>query len=103
MQDLIGSNVPTETRHLTFKFLECLLRGQFERLGMMRLYFFKVIQEHKIPADISCCFDLLQALTDNGREFCYFEDKVTSLCLSLFVLFILNFRLPHSVLSGYQK
>lgn len=42
----------------------------------MRAHFFRVIKQHDHPEDVGPRFDLLHALTDNGKDILYFEEEV---------------------------
>lgn len=68
-------------RHLEFSFLHSLVKGQYDRLGMLRAHFFRVIKQYDHPEDIVPRFELLQALTDNGKDILYFEEEVGSFLL----------------------
>lgn len=56
----------------------------------MRAHFFRVIKMHEIPDDLVPRFELLQALTDNGKDARYFEEEVMSNVL-LFKLILITF------------
>lgn len=81
-QDLLSKDQPTEIRHLEFAFLIALVRGQHDRLGILRAHFFRVVKQYDHPEDIMPRFELLQALTDNGKDSLYFEEEVGSFLLS---------------------
>ncbi|KAF5285874.1 hypothetical protein FQA39_LY04335 [Lamprigera yunnana] len=82
-QDLFSKDQPEELRHLAFHFLQCLLKGQNERLTLMRAHFFRVVKVHDHPDDIVQKFELFQALTNNGKDACYFEEEVAPFLLKL--------------------
>lgn len=65
-----------ETRHTAFLFLQCLIKGQSDRLGMMRAQFFRFIKHHDHPDDVAQRLELLKHLTTNGKELLYFEEEV---------------------------
>lgn len=65
-----------ELRHQTFSFLQNLIDGQKDRLGLMRAHFFRVIKQHNNSEDIIPRFELFKSLTDNGKDICYFEEEV---------------------------
>ena len=52
LEDLLGANVLKEHRNTIFAFFRGLIQGQYERLGMMRAQFFKLIKSHSIAEDI---------------------------------------------------
>ncbi|KAK4874613.1 hypothetical protein RN001_013973 [Aquatica leii] len=83
LQDLFSKDQPEELRHLAFNFLQCLLKGQNERLTLMRAHFFRVVKIHDHPDDIVQRFELFQALTNNGKDACYFEEEVAPFLLKL--------------------
>lgn len=82
LQDLIQSDQPKESRHLVFWFLQRLLQGQFDHLGIMRAHFFRVIKQHDHPEDTNERFELLNILTVNGKDLFYFEEEVGPFLLS---------------------
>lgn len=46
--------------------MQCIVKGQSERLTIMRAQFFRLIKHHDHPEDIGQKLDLLIALTVNG-------------------------------------
>lgn len=76
LQDLLHREVLKEHRHLAFYFFRCLVQGQYDKLGLMRVHFFRIIKTHDIPEDVAPRFELLQSLTDNGKDILYFEEEV---------------------------
>ncbi|XP_008551643.1 tuberin [Microplitis demolitor] len=77
VKDLLNKDVPKEHRHTVLTFLSCLVQGQYSRLSsLMRVKFFKVVQDHEIPEDIGPRLELLQRLTDNGKDIVHLEEKV---------------------------
>ena len=64
-----------------------MLRGQYERLKLLRPTFFSLIKEH--PEDVSQRFDLLVALTENGKKLKGFEEQVSN-CAHFMVIIKLN-------------
>lgn len=80
-QDLLSKDQATDVRHLEFAFLIALVRGQYDRLGILRAHFFRVVKQYDHPDDIIPRFELLQALTDNGKDSLYFEEEVGSFLL----------------------
>lgn len=67
---------PIEIRHAAFGFFKQLVKGQSERLGLLRAHFFRVVKEYNHPEDITERFELFQTLTDNGKDILYFEEEV---------------------------
>lgn len=49
--------------------MQCMVKGQSERLTIMRAQFFRLIKHHDHPEDIGQKLDLLIALTSNGIFF----------------------------------
>lgn len=47
----------------------------------MRTHFFKLIQKHDVPGDLSYCLQMLKALTENGRDIQNFEEEIGSFIL----------------------
>ncbi|XP_071440421.1 tuberin-like [Hetaerina americana] len=79
--DLLQKNVAKEHRHIAFAFFRCLVQGQYEKLGMMRAQFFRIIKTHDIPEDANPRLDLLQSLTENGKDIQYFEEEIAPFLL----------------------
>lgn len=50
-KDLLGPENSKEHRHITFSFLRCLVQGQYEKLGMMRVHLFRLVKDHNIADD----------------------------------------------------
>ncbi|XP_067006155.2 tuberin isoform X2 [Anabrus simplex] len=76
LQDLFHRDIPKEHRHLAFSFFRCLIQGQYEKLGLMRVHFFRLVKEHDVPEDVGPRLELLQSLTENGKDILYFEEEV---------------------------
>ncbi|XP_046387021.1 tuberin [Ischnura elegans] len=81
LQDLLKRDVSKEHRHIAFGFFRCLVQGQYEKLGMMRAQFFRIIKTHDIPEDANPRLDLLQSLTENGKDIQYFEEEIAPFLL----------------------
>ena len=43
---------------------------------MMRTHFFRLIQNHNIPEDLSLRLDMLRSLTDDGKDIQNFEEEI---------------------------
>ncbi|PFX22959.1 tuberin-like [Stylophora pistillata] len=82
VKDLLNPSNPMEARHLTLQFLTVMISGQFGRIGILRAHFFSVVVNHKIPEDITPRLELLQALSDNGKDISYFEERTGPFLLS---------------------
>ncbi|KOC65846.1 Tuberin [Habropoda laboriosa] len=77
VQDLLEKDVPREHRHVTLNFLRCLVQGQYSKLSsLMRVKFFMVVKEHNIPEDIGPRLELLQSLTENGKDISHLEERM---------------------------
>ncbi|KAH0546382.1 tuberin [Cotesia glomerata] len=77
VKDLLIKDVSKEHRHIVLNFLSSLVQGQYSRMSsLMRVQFFKVVQEHDIPEDIGPRLELLQRLTDNGKNIEPLEEKM---------------------------
>lgn len=76
LQDLLQDSVAKEHRHLAFSFFRCLVQGQYERLGMMRVHFFRLVKSHENPEDTVPRLELLISLTDNGKDIVYIEEEI---------------------------
>ncbi|XP_060521768.1 tuberin [Cylas formicarius] len=75
IEDLVIDNA-TETRHSVFGFMNALVKGQSERLNIMRAQFFRLIKHHEHPEDIAQRLDLLISLTCNGKIILFFEEEI---------------------------
>ncbi|XP_017881114.1 tuberin isoform X2 [Ceratina calcarata] len=77
VQDLLDKDVPREHRHVTLNFLRCLVQGQYSKLSsLMRVKFFMVVKEHNILEDIGPRLELLQSLTENGKDILHLEERM---------------------------
>ncbi|XP_048507911.1 tuberin isoform X2 [Athalia rosae] len=84
VQDLLTKDkeVPREYRHLALQFLRCLVQGQYGKLSpIMRVKFFMVVKNHEVPEDIGPRLELLQSLTENGKDIIHLEDRIGPLLL----------------------
>ncbi|RMX59744.1 hypothetical protein pdam_00021002 [Pocillopora damicornis] len=85
LQD-IGKNSPLANRVKYLRDLCDFLINKrvedFNRLGILRAHFFSVVVNHKIPEDITPRLELLQALSDNGKDISYFEERTGPFLLS---------------------
>lgn len=76
LKDLLHRDQAKECRHLVFWFLQRLVEGQYDRLGIMRAHFFRVVKQHDHPEDTNECFKLLDTLTSMGKDLLYFEEEM---------------------------
>uniref|UniRef100_A0AAU7B8N1 Tuberin n=1 Tax=Pyrrhocoris apterus TaxID=37000 RepID=A0AAU7B8N1_PYRAP len=76
LEDLFSPEVPQDIRHLVFAFFRALIQGQYERIGMMRLQFFRLVANHSVPGDIVPRLEIFQTLTDSGKDILYMEENV---------------------------
>ncbi|KAH8305598.1 hypothetical protein KR059_003548 [Drosophila kikkawai] len=74
--DLIVPNKPAETRQIALSFYKRLIHTQYKNLTIMREKFFLVIQNHETREDLRHLLDLLDTLTDNGKDITNFEEKI---------------------------
>ncbi|XP_074649402.1 tuberin-like [Tubulanus polymorphus] len=84
MHDLLEPNVTTENRHLALKFLEHLIRGQYEKLGILRAHFFRVVKGHALLEDCQRRLELFKTLTKDGKDLTYFEEDTGPFLLQWF-------------------
>ena len=75
-KDLIVPHKPAEQRQVALVFYRKLIQGQYDNLNMMRAHFFRVIQDHEVEEDLSYRLDMLESLTNNGKDIQYFENKI---------------------------
>jgi tuberous sclerosis protein 2 len=71
-----GEAPTKETRHLTFGLLIALCQSPLDKSGAMRAKLFTFVKAHDNPQDILPRFNLLQSLTDNGKDLSYFEERI---------------------------
>lgn len=86
--DLIVPNKPAETRQIALTFYKRLIHTQFKNLTLMREKFFLVIQNHETPEDLRHLLELLDTLTENGKNITNFEEKVR-VCLCFYLKHII--------------
>lgn len=65
-----------ETRHVAFQFIQSLIKGQSDKLEMMRAFIFRFIKHHDNPEDVGYRLELLNTLTSNGKNVKHFEEEV---------------------------
>ncbi|KAH8270153.1 hypothetical protein KR018_004871, partial [Drosophila ironensis] len=74
--DLIVPNKPAETRQTALSFYKRLIHTQYKNLTLMREKFFLVIQNHEAREDLRHLLELLDTLTDTGKDITNFEEKI---------------------------
>ncbi|XP_063445540.1 tuberin-like isoform X1 [Mytilus trossulus] len=74
IKDLVQSTSPSESRIVALHFLKCLLEGQYQYLGILRGFFFHVIECLTVPSDTAYRLDLLLILSEHGRNLHEFEE-----------------------------
>ncbi|XP_066139931.1 tuberin isoform X2 [Euwallacea fornicatus] len=94
-EDLFAKENPAEARHMVFFFMQALVKGQMERLSVMRAQFFRLIKHHDHPEDVLQKLDLLIALTQNGKVILFFEEEIGR--------FLLNWLPEISRVGGIEK
>ncbi|KAL1488930.1 hypothetical protein ABEB36_014716 [Hypothenemus hampei] len=75
-EDLFSRDNPADARHLAFYFMQCLIKGQSERITPMRAQLFRLIKHHDHSEDVGQKLDLLIHLTSNGRMVLFFEEEI---------------------------
>ena len=77
-RDLV-SNPDPEVRRCILTFYGAVVRGQFDTLDVMRAEFFRLIEMHsELRDDFVGVFDILFALTKEGKTIDRFADKIGS-------------------------
>lgn len=76
-----------ECRQTALTFYKRLIYTQYKNLTYMREQFFLVIQNHEVPEDLKHRLELLDTLTENGKDIKNLEEKVR------FVEFVILFDL----------
>ncbi|XP_030373019.1 tuberin [Scaptodrosophila lebanonensis] len=74
--DLIVPNKPADTRQIALSFYKRLIFTQYKNLTLMREKFFLVIQNHEVREDLRHLLELLDTLTENGKDITNFEEKI---------------------------
>ncbi len=80
IHDLFTNNV-AEERQTALMFLKHLITGQYERLGMLRVYIFDIISGSNYNEDNFILIELLKAMTDNGKDLLYLEETIGNFLL----------------------
>uniref|UniRef100_A0A6Q2XR85 Tuberin n=1 Tax=Esox lucius TaxID=8010 RepID=A0A6Q2XR85_ESOLU len=82
VEDMLGPEMPVEARHTVLLLLRAIIQGQGERLGPLRAYFFKVIQDYQ-PSneDLTDRLEVFKALTENGKDINYLEEDIARFVL----------------------
>ena len=75
INDLFVQN-SAEERQTALMFLKNLITGQYERLGMLRVYIFDVVKESTFSEDAYILIELLKTMTDNGKDLLYMEETI---------------------------
>ncbi|XP_037940239.1 tuberin [Teleopsis dalmanni] len=75
-KDLIVPNKSAECRQTVLTFYKKLIFSQYKSLTLMREHFFLVIQNHEVQEDLKHCLELLDTLTENGKDITNFEEKI---------------------------
>ncbi|ODM95090.1 Tuberin, partial [Orchesella cincta] len=70
------SHPDASTRHAIFSTFTTLIQFQFEKAGVLRARVFTFVKGHGKVEDTQQRFQLLKALTKNGRDATYFEEKM---------------------------
>lgn len=82
VKDLLTQDVAREHRYIIFCFLRCLVQGQYANISsLMRVQFFTIVKDYDFPEDIGPRLELLQSLTENGKDILHFEERMGSFLL----------------------
>lgn len=65
-----------ECRQTALTFYKKLIATQYKNLTYMREQFFLVIQNHEVSEDLKHRLELLDTLTENGKDIKNLEEKV---------------------------
>lgn len=76
IEDLFTKDNSSEARHVAFAFVHSLVKGQNDRLKLMRAQVFRLIKHHDQSEDIGQRLDLLVVLTSNGKSVVFFEEEI---------------------------
>jgi tuberous sclerosis protein 2 len=66
----------TEERPTALIFLKNPITGQYEHLGMLRVYIFDIVKKSQFSEDNFILIELLKAMTDNGKDLLYLEESI---------------------------
>nr|XP_040237462.2 tuberin isoform X1 [Anopheles coluzzii] len=80
-KDLLVGNKLMEQRQCALAFYCRLIQGQYDRLGLMRAQFYRVIESHSEPEDISYRLEMLKLLTETGKNIQHFEKEIGAFLL----------------------
>ena len=94
----IAQGADDQARQESWKFLESLIVGQIDHLGIMRAAFFRLIKGHfytgtqdpKIDLDLDYRIKILDALTRKGKDIEHFEDEIGSFMQNLWPSILAN-------------
>ncbi|XP_066292479.1 tuberin-like isoform X2 [Branchiostoma lanceolatum] len=75
ISDLLDPQASAEARHIALRFVQSLILGQYDRLGIMRAHFFRVVRHHQVFEDIPERLEVFKALSDNGKDITNFEEE----------------------------
>lgn len=75
-KDLLVPTKSLECRQTALTFYKRLIYTQYKSLTYMREQFFLVIQNHEVAEDLKHRLELLDTLTENGKDIKNFGDKV---------------------------
>lgn len=75
MNDLLKPEAPKEARHAVIRLFSVLC--QYQQINAyLRGKFFSFIKSHEIIDDTIPRFEFLKALTDNGKDVTYFDERI---------------------------
>lgn len=75
-KDLLVPTKSAECRQTALTFYKRLIYTQYKNLTYMREQFFLVIQNHEVHEDLKHRLELLDTLTENGKDIKNLEEKV---------------------------
>ncbi|XP_059218491.1 tuberin [Stomoxys calcitrans] len=80
-KDLLVPTKSPECRQTALTFYKRLIYTQYKNLTYMREQFFLVIQNHEVADDLKHRIELLDTLTENGKDIKNLEEKIGSFML----------------------
>ncbi|XP_034313756.2 tuberin isoform X2 [Magallana gigas] len=75
VKDLLDQSVKAENRHTALHFIQCLVEGQLQYLGILRAHFFRVVRQLNVPCDLPYRIALFKVLSENGKNLQEFEES----------------------------
>uniref|UniRef100_S4R7P3 Tuberin n=1 Tax=Petromyzon marinus TaxID=7757 RepID=S4R7P3_PETMA len=76
VSDLLMPEQPPEARHTVLSLLKAIIQGQGNRLGILRVSFFRIVRDYPLNDDLVQRMEIFKALTDHGKDITYIDDDI---------------------------